>query len=109
MTHQDDSLSRMDYGLLGLPIATCWHFTTGYGFRSVLRKTRKTKSNDQQRKNEENLIDWELALVSTLHSAICIAFAIASLLELDDDKIKGFSKWIELSCLHSIGFFIYDA
>ena len=100
----------MEYRLLGLPIATCWHFTAGYGFRSALRKSRKIESNKQSRKNEiENLIDWELALVSTLHSVICIAFAIASLLELDDDKIKGFSKWIELSCLHSIGFFIYDA
>jgi len=88
-------------------MATCWHFIAGRGLRSVVRRTRK---DEKPRKNEtEYLIDWELALVSTLHSVACIAFAIVSLLELEDDKIKGFSKWIEVSCMHSIGFFIYDA
>ena len=102
-----NGLSRMDYRLLGLPIATCLHFIAGRGLRSVVRRTRK---DEKPRKNEtEYLIDWELALVSTLHSVACIAFAIVSLLELEDDKIKGFSKWIEVSCMHSIGFFIYDA
>jgi len=109
MTYEDDSISRMDYRLLGLPIAICWHFTTGFGYRSALRKIINFKNNNELRKNDEKLIDWELALVSTLHSAICIAFAIVILFDFEDDKVKGLSKWVEVSCLHSIGFFIYDA
>ena len=98
----------MDYRLLGIPLATSWHFTTGYGFRSVLRKTKKSENIESQ-KIEENLIDWELALVSTLHSVVCIAFAIVILYDLEDEKVKGVSKWAEMACVHSIGFFIYDS
>ena len=98
----------MDYRLLGIPIATCWHFTTGYGIRAALRKTKKSE-NKELRNIKEYLIDWELALVSTLHSIVCIALAIVILLDLGDDKVKGLSKWAEIACAHSIGFFIYDA
>ena len=92
--------------LLGLSISTCWHFTAGYGFRALIGSKIE---NSKQSIRKENLIDWELALTSTLHSAICVLFAILIMINVGNDKINGLSIWAEISVLHSIGFFIYDA